>query len=192
MEQSVYRALLEHARSCLPQEACGLIAGRVCPCPVPAQGDAELGGGTGGTGTDGISPCPVPAQADEREQASCQGAPTRLSRAPAAGDCLKAVEKVYPLTNIDASPEHFSLDPAEHFAAIKDMRARGLVALGNFHSHPSTPARPSAEDLRLAYDPTASYLILSLAAEQPVLRSFHIEQGKATPEPLEIEAPAPQ
>jgi proteasome lid subunit RPN8/RPN11 len=164
MEPSVYRELLEHAQSCLPQEACGLIAGRICPCPAPAQGK-------------------------EGEQASCQGTFAHLDQALAAGDCLKVVEKVYPLTNIDASPEHFSLDPAEQFAAIKDMRARGLVALGNFHSHPSTPARPSAEDLRLAHDPTASYLILSLATEQPILRAFHIEQGQATPEPIEIETP---
>jgi len=48
------------------------------------------------------------------------------------------------------------------------------LPLGNFHSHPSTPARPSMEDIRLAYDPSASYLILSLAEEVPVLKAFGI------------------
>ena len=74
----------------------------------------------------------------------------------------KKVEKVYLLTNIDHSNEHFSLDPKEQLAAVKDMRANGLVPLGNWHSHPESPSRPSEEDKRLAYDSKASYMILSL------------------------------
>ena len=46
----------------------------------------------------------------------------------------KIVRKVYLLTNIDHSNEHFSLDPKEQLAAVKDMRANGLVPLGNWHS----------------------------------------------------------
>ena len=44
------------------------------------------------------------------------------------------------------------MDPKEQLKAIKDMRANGLTPLGNWHSHPETPARPSQEDIRLAYD----------------------------------------
>ncbi len=86
----------------------------------------------------------------------------------------KTIQKVYLLSNPDQSPEHFSIDPKEHFSAIKDMRANSWLPLGNFHSHPSTPARPSKEDIRLAYDPSASYLILSLAEDIPVLKAFGI------------------
>ena len=100
----------------------------------------------------------------------------------------KHIQKVYLLTNIDHSNEHFSLDPKEQLAAIKDMRANGLVPLGNWHSHPESPSRPSQEDKRLAYDKTASYMILSLMElEQPVLNSFHIEGDDAEKEPLVIE-----
>lgn len=98
----------------------------------------------------------------------------------------KMVEKVYLLSNPDQSPEHFSIDPREQLAAVKDMRARGFSPLGNFHSHPSTPSRPSQEDIRLAYDPKASYLILSLAEETPVLRAFEIAGGAVTLQTLEI------
>ena len=88
----------------------------------------------------------------------------------------KYIRKVYLLTNIDASNEHFSMDPREQLAAVKDMRANGLKPLGNWHSHPESPSRPSEEDKRLAYDSSASYLILSLMdRENPVLNSFHIE-----------------
>ena len=100
----------------------------------------------------------------------------------------KLIEKVYLLTNIDKSNEHFSLDPKEQLAAIKDMRAAGLSPLGNWHSHPESPSRPSDEDKRLAYDKNASYMILSLMdRENPVLNSFHIEGDEATKEELIIE-----
>ena len=98
----------------------------------------------------------------------------------------KIVRKVYLLTNIDHSNEHFSLDPKEQLAAVKDMRANGLVPLGNWHSHPSSPSRPSVEDIRLAFDSKASYLILSLMAEYPVLNCFHVESGVWEKEDLRI------
>ena len=98
----------------------------------------------------------------------------------------KSIQKIYCLTNIDHSNEHFSLDPKEQLAAVKDMRANGLVPLGNWHSHPSSPSRPSVEDIRLAFDSKASYLILSLMAEYPVLNSFHVESGVWEKEDLRI------
>jgi proteasome lid subunit RPN8/RPN11 len=100
----------------------------------------------------------------------------------------KLIKKVYLLTNIDHSNEHFSLDPKEQLAAIKDMRANGLVPLGNWHSHPESPSRPSDEDKRLAFDSKASYMILSLMDRaNPVLNSFKIEGDNAQKEELVIE-----
>ena len=92
---------------------------------------------------------------------------------------VKTIEKVYLLTNIDASNEHFSMDPKEQLAAVKDMRANGYELLGNFHSHPESPSRPSEEDKRLAYDPKVNYLILSLMdMENPVFNAFIIDGEK--------------
>lgn len=98
----------------------------------------------------------------------------------------RVIEKVYYLTNTDASNEHFTLDPKEQLQEVKDMRTRGLRPIGNWHSHPESPSRPSQEDKRLAYDSKASYLILSLMEEEPVLHSFHIENGESEKETLEI------
>ncbi len=92
---------------------------------------------------------------------------------------VKTVTKIYLLTNIDASNEHFSMDPKEQFAALKDARANGVGIIGNFHSHPESPSRPSEEDKRLAYDPNIEYLILSLQeADHPVLKAFGIDKDK--------------
>lgn len=99
----------------------------------------------------------------------------------------KEIKKVYFLTNTDHSNEHFSLDPREQLAAVKDMRKNGLVPLGNWHSHPESPSRPSDEDKRLAYDSKASYMILSLMdRENPVLNSFKISSSQAEKEELII------
>lgn len=92
------------------------------------------------------------------------------------GNGVRTVEKVFYLTNVDHSAEHFALDPAEQFAAIKEMRAAGWKLLGNWHSHPASPSRPSEEDKRLAFDSRLSYFILSLNGGEPVLSSFHIEK----------------
>jgi proteasome lid subunit RPN8/RPN11 len=90
------------------------------------------------------------------------------------------VQKHYPLTNTDRSPEHFAFDPKEQFQVLKEARAEGLQIVANYHSHPSTPARPSAEDIRLAYDPDIIYIILSLAAETPSIKAFHIQGGEVS------------
>ncbi len=102
---------------------------------------------------------------------------------------IKSIQKVYLLTNIDQSNEHFSMDPKEQLAAVKDMRANGLKLLGNFHSHPESPSRPSEEDKRLAYDSKVNYLILSLMdLENPVFNAFRIDEEKnVTKEELVIE-----
>lgn len=90
----------------------------------------------------------------------------------------------YPLTNIDHSPEHFSFDPAEQFHVVREARKAGLEILANYHSHPSSPARPSEEDIKLAYDPNISYVIISLSDEIPDIKSFVIKNGKVDREEL--------
>lgn len=98
----------------------------------------------------------------------------------------RLIKKVYYLENIDHATDHFTLDPKDQMTAIKDMRANGLKPLGNWHSHPESPSRPSDEDVKLAFDSSASYLILSLMAENPVLNAFHIAEGAWSKEDLRI------
>lgn len=95
------------------------------------------------------------------------------------------VLKFYPMTNVEASPEHFSMIPGEQFAAVKDMRRMELKMLAIWHSHPSTPPRMSAEDLRLAFTPDVAYVILSLAQDaNPECRAF-VVNGEI-PQPVEV------
>lgn len=91
----------------------------------------------------------------------------------------------HPMTNVDHSPEHFSFDPTEQFAAVKRARGLGLQLIGVYHSHPATPARMSMEDIRLANDVSMHYLIYSRPDNR--IKAFSVTRQKAVAEvPLEI------
>lgn len=90
------------------------------------------------------------------------------------------------MKNVDESNEHFTFDPAEQFEAAKEFRVDSLKPSVVYHSHPATPSRPSGEDIRLAYDPNVSYIIVSLASGRAVVKSFKIEDSKVTQEKIEI------
>lgn len=167
-----YDAIVEYGKKGLPNEVCGLLGGfleresisQVNKTPIGESTKAEL----------------IPEREKISEKSTLNGEKSREGEIIPDGEGttegeIRKVEKVYYLTNTDASPEHFSMDLAEQLAAVRDMRKQGYVLLGNFHSHPETPSRPSEEDKRLAHDPRISYLILSLANhEKPVLKAFNI------------------
>ncbi len=90
------------------------------------------------------------------------------------------------MKNNDASPVHYSMDPAEQFAAVKKCREQGLSIRAVYHSHPETEAFPSPEDIKLAYDPAISYIIVSLAESRPSIHSFIIRKDKVSQEQIEI------
>ncbi len=94
------------------------------------------------------------------------------------------VELSLPLTNIDASSDHFSFDPEEQFESVRKVRSQGMKLRAVYHSHPDSPARPSEEDIRLAFDPQLSYVIISLK-QGTCIKSFRIKQGSVEEEAIE-------
>ncbi len=98
-----------------------------------------------------------------------------------------AVERLYKMTNADQSCDHFMMAPQEQFKVAKDIRSAGLEMLAIYHSHPETPARPSAEDIRLAFTPDVTYVIVSLQNIEPAIKGFLIEDDNVTEVPVRIE-----
>lgn len=97
------------------------------------------------------------------------------------------IEKFYPMTNHDQSRDHFMMEPKEQFAVVKDIRAAGLEMLAIYHSHPQTPARPSAEDMKLALTPEVIYVIVSLRdVNNLVIEGFLLDNGKIQKAPVRI------
>lgn len=97
-----------------------------------------------------------------------------------------SVSKLYRMSNIDQSNVHFSFEPEEQFHVVKAARKEGIDLLAVYHSHPETPARPSKEDIRLAYDSSISHIIVSIVGENKEIKSFKINGKQITEEPIEI------
>jgi len=129
----IRRVMVAHAVSCLPDEACGLLA---------SDGSGRL--------------------------------------------CA-----VYCLRNATPSPTAYTLDPEEHFRALRDAESRGRRLAGVFHSHPKGPAAPSPTDVAQALEPDWLYVVVSLEDPAvPEVRGFWIRGGSVEEEALVDPAPA--
>jgi [CysO sulfur-carrier protein]-S-L-cysteine hydrolase len=98
-------------------------------------------------------------------------------------------QTVYPLRNLAADPlVTYEASPEDLFAAQRSMRERREQLLAIYHSHPrSAEPQPSETDVRLAYYPTAVYLIVGLGGQQPRLCAFRISESERSWEPIEYE-----
>lgn len=67
------------------------------------------------------------------------------------------------------------MDAEEQIRAMRHMRLAGETLIGIFHTHPDSPAAPSAKDRELAAYPGVVYLILSLAGKTPVLKAYYYD-----------------
>ena len=81
----------------------------------------------------------------------------------------------------DRRDVRFTIDPADHFEAIRDARRRGLEVVGFYHSHPRSPARPSETDRAEAAYPGQLCLIVGLKEEPPEVRLFRVVDGNFLP-----------
>jgi proteasome lid subunit RPN8/RPN11 len=75
----------------------------------------------------------------------------------------------------DDPGSRFVIDPKDHIDGRRRARARGLEVVGFYHSHPRSPALPSATDRAEAAYPGHVYLIVSLAAEPPDVAAFQFD-----------------
>ena len=93
----------------------------------------------------------------------------------------------FPMKNVDASSISYFMDPKEQLLIFKKMREQKIDMTGIFHSHVASEAVPSQKDVRLAFYPEVSYLIVSLSDEKkPVLRSFRIQDEIVKEEEVQI------
>ncbi|MBA3231491.1 MAG: M67 family metallopeptidase [Acidobacteria bacterium] len=85
--------------------------------------------------------------------------------------------------NAHASPSRYLVHPEDHFGAIRRARREGLTLAGAYHSHPRSPAQPSATDVAEAHDPELLYVIVALndgsGWRVPDLRAWRLAKGSA-------------
>jgi proteasome lid subunit RPN8/RPN11 len=129
ISEAVHAQMVAHAYDGLPDEACGLLAGR------PGQSTATT---------------------------------------------------FYPCRNAAESSRVYTVDPRDHLRAERDAEDHGQEIIGVMHSHTHTEAYPSPTDVAQAPDPSWHYVIVSLKREAPVLRSYCIDDGAVSEEPVTL------
>jgi proteasome lid subunit RPN8/RPN11 len=98
---------------------------------------------------------------------------------------------VYPLRNVaEDARVAYEAAPEQLFAAQRRMRERGETLLAIYHSHPRSPdPTPSEADVRLAFYPSAVYIIIGFGADgRAVLRAFRISEREGRWERAGVEA----
>lgn len=96
---------------------------------------------------------------------------------------------LYRLRNVRANPElGYEAAPEDLFAAQRQMRERGEDLLAIYHSHPrASDPSPSETDVRLAYYPSALYLIIGLGGIEAVIKAFLISEREQRWQQVEYE-----
>ena len=84
--------------------------------------------------------------------------------------------------NVRVSEKAYLIDPAEHLAVMKRVRAEGRAVVGAYHSHPRSPAIPSPTDLAEAHYEEFLYVIVSLAdPAAPDVRGYRLNGRNFVP-----------
>jgi desampylase len=122
----------------------------------------------------------------------------RHARAEAPRECCgilvgagDRIDEAVAARNIaDRPATRFLIDPKDHLAALKAARRRGLDVVGFYHSHPRSPADPSATDLSEASYPNHLFLIVGLGGrgadvvDGADVRLFRFASGNFLPVPF--------
>jgi len=102
------------------------------------------------------------------------------------------VMKTYRMSNVEASPFRFSMDPVELVQVDSEAGENDWELLAIYHSHTGSEAYPSDTDVRIAAGtaglwPDVRYVLVSLMEmDNPVVRIFEISDGRVIEEPLEV------
>src|SRR6185295_5628144 len=105
------------------------------------------------------------------------------------GDLDGPTRTIYRMRNVASDAlVTYEAAPEDLFAAQRAMRERGEQLLAIYHSHPrAKDPEPSATDVRLAYYPSAVYLIVGLGADEPCVRAFRISEREGRWERVEYQ-----
>lgn len=106
------------------------------------------------------------------------------------GGCAGQSYKVIPVENVYHSPVRFRMEPQAQWNAFQCLEREQLELIGNYHSHPSGPGKPSLTDIRQAYYPEAFYLIWFRNDKNWECSAFRIENGAVSRVKIILEAGA--
>jgi proteasome lid subunit RPN8/RPN11 len=99
-----------------------------------------------------------------------------------------AIVEAVATENVDRAPHRaYTVDPVEHFRAIRTARQRGLQVIGAYHSHPASRAIPSETDRSQAFS-SFLFVIVGLGSDPPAIGAWELAAGNFAPVPLVLTA----
>lgn len=96
------------------------------------------------------------------------------------------VQKAFPLRNEEQSTVRYLMSPQEQLKVFEEMERERLEMVGIYHSHTHTIPFPSETDVKLAFYPEVSSVIISLKEEPPIVKAFRIREEAIFPEEIEV------
>ena len=96
-----------------------------------------------------------------------------------AGSIVRSVRA----RNLENGTTRYTIDPKDHFNAIRAARVDGLDVVGAYHSHPVSAASPSPTDLAEA-NSGADFVYVIVSVVNADVRAFRIAAGHFEQVPL--------
>jgi proteasome lid subunit RPN8/RPN11 len=96
------------------------------------------------------------------------------------------VKKAFELQNAEKSPIRYSMAPQDQLRVFEEMEKESIDMIAVYHSHPHTIPFPSETDVKLAFYPDVSSIIISLKEEGPVVKAFQIENEAIYLDEIEV------
>lgn len=130
----------------------------------------------------------LPREIWEEIVAQAQGAMPYEACGLIAGDAAGRPLRYHPMKNVAGRLDWFEPDPMDLLKLTMALEDAGERLWAICHSHPQSPARPSASDIEAAGYPDSLYLICSLLEpDRPVIRAYRIGDGVVSEEvPLRV------
>ena len=88
----------------------------------------------------------------------------------------KTVLKAFALKNAEESPIRYSIPPQEQLRVFEEMEKESMEMIAIYHSHPQSIPFPSETDVKMAFYPEVSTIIISLKEENPDVKAFQISK----------------
>jgi proteasome lid subunit RPN8/RPN11 len=99
----------------------------------------------------------------------------------------KTVHNVFQVLNAEKSPTRYSMSPLDQLKVFEEMKKGSMEMVAVYHSHPQTIPFPSETDVKLAFYPEISSIIISLKEkDNPVMKAFSIGKDAIYPEEIKV------
>ena len=99
----------------------------------------------------------------------------------------KTVEKAFELQNTEGSAIRYSISPQDQLKVFEEMEKECMEMIAIYHSHPDTIPFPSETDVKMAFYPEVSSIIISLQEENnPLVKGFLIKEEAIYLEEIEM------